>query len=177
MFGCIWIIFCTRVGPSTFLYVQRLWAELSYLRGRWRRWLRLPGPAPPWFSEPAVVQRWRGLWRLTERWPGPTYSPYPAEKKTDDFSEGDDKKTETQEHQSLFCLDTDVCAVCSGGAVGLLLQLDLLQLLFLHQGQLLLMLLVLFGCESWGREIRVCKSPGHKTQVIYILFILLQESK
>lgn len=44
--------------------------------------------------------------------------------------------------------DTDVCAVCSGGAVGLLLQLDLLQLLFLHQGQLLLMLLVLFGCES-----------------------------
>lgn len=41
-----------------------------------------------------------------------------------------------------------MCTVRSGGAVGLLLQLDLLQLLLLHQGQLLLMLLVLFGCES-----------------------------
>lgn len=44
-------------------------------------------------------------------------------------------------------LHTDLCAVGSGGAVGLLL-LDLLQLLFVHQGQLLLMLLVLFNCES-----------------------------
>lgn len=49
-------------------------------------------------------------------------------------------------------LDTHVSTVCSGGAVGLLLQLDLLQLLSVHQGQLLLMLLVLFGCESCGRQ-------------------------
>lgn len=38
-----------------------------------------------------------------------------------------------------------LCAV--GSAVGVLLQLGLLQLLFVHQGQLLLMLLVLFSCE------------------------------
>lgn len=55
-------------------------------------------------------------------------------------------------------LNTHMSTVCSGGAVGLLLQLDLLQLLFVHQGQLLLMLLVLFGCESWGRQM-VCYRP------------------
>lgn len=48
--------------------------------------------------------------------------------------------------------DTHVSTVCSSGAVGLLLQMDLLQLLSVHQGQLLLMLLVLFGCESCGRQ-------------------------
>ena len=51
---------------------------LSYLRGRGRRWLRLPGLAPPWFWEPAVGRRWRGPRRRTERWPGPTYSPGPV---------------------------------------------------------------------------------------------------
>ena len=50
---------------------------ISYLRGRGRRWLRLPGLAPHWFWEPAVGRRWRGPRRRTERWPGPTYSPGP----------------------------------------------------------------------------------------------------
>lgn len=129
---------------------------LSYLRGRGRHWLRLRGLAPPWFWERAVGQRWSRRRRRTERWPGPQCWPDPVDRRGR-RSEG------SRMDQSRFCvcvcvcdgLNTHMSCVCSGGAVGLLLQLDLLQLLFVHQGQLLLMLLVLFGCESWGRQM-VC---------------------
>lgn len=127
----------------------------SYLRGRGRHSLRLPGLAPPWFWEPEVGQRWLGLWRRTERWPGPMYSPGPVGGGGNCLSHWRKKernRSSLRPDNLKRTWDTHVRTVCSGGAVGLLLQLDLLQLLFLHQGQLLLMLLVLFGCESWERR-------------------------
>lgn len=47
---------------------------------------------------------------------------------------------------------TDLCVGGGCRLVGLLLLLDLLQLLFLHEGQLLLVLLVLLFGEHWGQR-------------------------
>lgn len=74
---CLWSFFFSVSAFSKF----ETWVsagQLSYLRGRGRRWLRLPGLAPPWVWEPAVGRRWRGPRRRSERWPGPTYSPGPV---------------------------------------------------------------------------------------------------
>lgn len=148
---CLWSFFFYVSAFSKF----ETWVsagQLSYLRGRGRRWLRLPGLAPPWVWEPAVGRRWRGPRRRSERWPGPTYSPGPVAGEEKTVKVTDESGNQLLRYSLEWRWDTDVCAVCSGGAVGLLLQLDLLQLLFLHQGQLLQMLLVLFGCESWERR-------------------------
>lgn len=65
-------------GPLSNWPCRRFFGGLSYLRGRGRRWLRLPGLAPPWIWERAVGRRWREPRRRTERWPGPTYLPGPV---------------------------------------------------------------------------------------------------
>lgn len=54
---------------------------------------------------------------------------------------------------------THVCRGCGRGAVDLLLQLNLLQLLLVHQAQLLLMLLVLLIRVSWHTNAARLNTP------------------